>query len=103
MDHPDVVVQLDARVASASHRDKPTCKTTTNKQTNKSSFGEKGKWVKKSRLKSCRRRLSEVNNAEDRPRLQPRRVSNIQQVSEPEDALTGNRKSSGSTGEFLSH
>lgn len=66
MDHPDIVVQFHARVAPASHRDKPT-------STGNSAPGIEGhKRVKKWTLESFGRRASEGNNAEPQKRPQPR-------------------------------
>lgn len=59
MDHPDIVVQFNSGVAPASHRDRPTF-------TENSAPGiEIQKRVKKSTLKSFRRRASESNDAEN--------------------------------------
>lgn len=66
MDHPDIVVQFNARVAPASHRVKPTYKE-------KSALGiKRRKQVKKLTLKSFLRRAWKGNNAENQHRLQPR-------------------------------
>lgn len=88
MDHPDIVVQFNARVAPASHRDKPTYKENT------APGNERRKQVKKPTLvkvissagvESQQRREPKQAAASESWSGAEQRVSNIRQVSEPEE------------------
>ena len=64
MNHPDIVVEFNTRVAPASHRGKPTYKENSVPEI------KRQKQVKKSTLKSFQRRASEGNNAKNQNRGQ---------------------------------
>lgn len=64
MDHPDIVVQFNARVAPASHADKSTLFFSSSAL--KVPDNQEDKHAKTSTIKSCLRHLSEVHDAEKR-------------------------------------